>query len=280
MTIKTIAVGLMTAQEAEWLVPAACALAERFGAHLIGIHPAEPIVTNMALEASMGELAEPMFLDWQIEETAAIKARFAHFVGRSDFASEWRSQPVALPGAEEYLVDSCRSADLVILGQIDPKTGRRVHFRIQEHAIRQSGRPVLVIPQNHKLGALGQHLLIGWSNTREAIRAAHDALALAGAAAAVDILHVGPEPDAGDAQAAFRRDLAAALNRHGLKSSLLQRAIAQNGVGATLMQVAFEQGADLIVSGAFGHSRVYDFVIGAVTRSRLDGARVPVLFSK
>ncbi|MDP4034127.1 MAG: universal stress protein [Pseudorhodobacter sp.] len=280
MTIKTIAVGLMTAQEVEWLVPAACALAERHGAHLIGVHPAEPIVTYMALEASMGELAEPMFLDWQIEETAAIKARFQHFTGAGNFASEWRSQPVALPGAEEFLVDSCRSADLVILGQIDPKLGRRNHFRMQEYAIRQSGRPVLVIPQNYEAGQLGEHLLVGWSNTREAIRAVHDARALAGATAAVDILHVGPEPDEGDAHLAFRRDLAAALNRHGFKTRLLQRAIGPNGVGETLLQVAFEQGADLIVTGAFGHSRVYDFVIGAVTRSLLDTARVPVLFSK
>lgn len=276
MRIKTIAVGLLSAQEAEWLIPAACELATRYGAHLIGVRPVEPYMPYVALEVGMGEGSVPMFFEWQETETAAIKERFEHYTGQQNFASEWRAQPVTAVGAEEYLVDSIRAADLVVLGQVDPKAVRRDHSRMQEWAIRQAGRPVLMLPMGRKLGVLGKNVLIGWSNTREATRAAHDALDLMAKAAKVDILRVG---HGGGIQEDVCRDLAAMLDRHGMVPQILQREISET-VGETLTDVALQQGSDLIVTGAFGHSRLYDFVIGAATRSLLETMKVPVLFSK
>ncbi|MDO8313171.1 MAG: universal stress protein, partial [Sideroxyarcus sp.] len=105
---------------------------------------------------------------------------------------------------------------------------------------------------------------------------AHDSLDLMAKAARVDIVHVGSE---GGVQADVCRDLAAKLDRHGATTEILQRAVSES-VGETLMQAAFERGSDLIVTGAFGHSRLFDFVIGAVTRTLLEQMQVPVLFSK
>jgi nucleotide-binding universal stress UspA family protein len=221
-----------------------------------------------------------MFLDWQIEETAAIKAKFDHFTRLEDFVSGWREQDVTVIGAEDFLLNHLRAADLVLLGQVDPKTAQRDQTRLLEHVIRETGRPVLVLPQGKTDFGVAKHLLIGWSNTREATRAAHDALALLSPGAAVDILFVGTESNSTRGETVLREDLAAALDRHGFKVTMIDRPKAGSDTGDVLMEVAFQQGADLIASGAFGHSRVYDFVIGAVTRDLLEKSKVPVLFSK
>ncbi|MGO4917025.1 universal stress protein [Pseudogemmobacter sp. W21_MBD1_M6] len=280
MPIKTIAVGLMTAPEAEWLVPAACALAETWDAHLIGVHPVEPFVPYSGADMGVPDLVGPMFLEWQMEETAAIKKTFDHFTRLEDFVSGWREQDVTMIGAGDFLLNHLRAADLVVMGQVDPETGQRDQTRLQEQAIRESGRPVLVLPRGKTEFGVVRHLLIGWSNTREATRAAHEALALLSPGAAVDILFVGPEGNSTHGETVLRQDLAAALDRHGYKVNMITRPKAGSGTGDVLMEVAFEQGADLIASGAFGHSRAYDFVIGAVTRDLLEKAKVPVLFSK
>lgn len=280
MPIKTIAVGLLTAPEAEWLVPAACALAEKWQAHLTGVHPVEPFVPYAGADMGVPDLVGPMFLEWQIEETAAIKDRFDHFTRLQDFVSGWREQDVTMIGAGDFLLNHLRAADLVVLGQMDPETAQRDQSRLQELVIRQSGRPVLVLPPGKTDFGVAARLLIGWSNTREATRAAHEALALLSPGAAVDILFVGPEGTSTHGETALREDLAAALDRHGFKVNLINRPKAGSDTGDVLMQVAFERGADLIASGAFGHSRAYDFVIGAVTRDLLEKSKVPVLFSK
>ena len=74
--------------------------------------------------------------------------------------------------------------------------------------------------------------------------------------------------------------MAAALDRHGFKAEVVQRSKSSAKVTEILEREALERGADLIVTGAFGHSRIYDFVIGAVTLDLMRTAKVPVLFSR
>ena len=274
MQIKTIAVGVMSEPEAAWLLPAACDLAARLGAHLTCVHPVEPFVPSIAADAGVADIAAPVFLQWQQDETIAIKQRFDQLSAAAGVAAEWRSQALTAFGAEEFLTDATRAADLVVIGQGAPMDEPRDQARMQEYLIRHVGRPVLVLPLGYKTAPLGCHVLIGWSDTREANRAAHDVLEIAGPAAAADILHVGD----GDVATEVCADLAAMLDRHGLKAQIIERPVGES-IAETLKQAALEQGADMIVTGAFGHSRIYDFVVGAVTRNLLVGARLPVLFS-
>lgn len=280
MRCKTIALGLLSAEEAQWLVPQACAVAAQGGAHLIGVRPVEPFIPYVGFEGSAAMYSAPMFHEWQIEETREIRARFDHCTAREDFASEWRAQDVSLSGAEAFLVDNLRGADLAIMGQIDRRSDRHDHVRLQEQAIRQSGRPVLVMPPHHEPAPLGHRILIGWSNTREVARAAHDAIMLAEPGAQVDILFVSSGGGRDMPGAAYRQSLAAACDRHGLRTGIIERTPTAGNAGQTLLQVAAKTGADMIALGAFGHSRVYDFVLGAVTREMLDTANLPVLYAR
>ena len=74
--------------------------------------------------------------------------------------------------------------------------------------------------------------------------------------------------------------LSRALDRHGFKTEVVARTASRGQVAEELEEIAFEADADLIVTGAFGHSRLYDFVIGAVTLDLMRNSRLPVLFSR
>lgn len=280
MAIKTIVVGLMTVEDAEWLVPAACAIANAYGAHLIGVHPVEANLPYVSVDGMISDLSGPMFYEWQIEETAAIKATFDRLTRVEDFVAEWRTQDIGTGGSPEFLTSIARNADLVIIGQPDTGERRRDETALYEHVIRQSGRPVLMIPRGYVIDKIGQHFLLGWSDTDEAARALHDALTLAKPDAQIDILHVGQDGGESGAGPSARRDLAAALDRHGIKTKLITDTANAEGIAATLLRHAFEQGCDTVVAGAFGHSRTYDFVIGAVTRELMRKATLPILFAK
>ena len=280
MAIKTIVVGLMTPADAEWLVPAACAVANSYGAHLIGVHPVETKLPYVSMDGMVSDLSGPMFYDWQIEETTAIRDTFDRLTRVEDFVAEWRTQEVGTMGSADFLAGIARNADLVIVGQPDTGEARRDETALYEYVIRQSGRPVLVVPRGHVVETIGQHLLFGWSDTDEAARAVHDALTLAKQGAQFDILYVGQEGQDCDAGPSARRDLAAALDRHGIKTELIAVSADADGTAATLLRHATKRHCDTIVAGAFGHSRVYDFVIGALTHELMKTANLPILFAK
>jgi len=145
--------------------------------------------------------------------------------------------------------------------------------------IRDAGRPVIVVPRHFAGDRLGQKILIGWNGTREAVRAVHDARTLLRAGDSAHILRINDHSkDTG--LDATSNDLAAAFARHQIDTTLVERSWQHPGVAAALNKEAFEQGADLIAVGAFGHSRAYDLVIGAATRELLRKADMPVLFSR
>ncbi|WP_138933471.1 universal stress protein [Roseovarius arcticus] len=280
MAIKTIVVGLMTAEDAEWLVPAACAVANTYGSHLIGVHPVEANLPYVSVDGMVSDLSGPMFYDWQIEETAAIKATFDRLTRVEDFVAEWRTQDVRTTDAASFLTGIARNADLVMIGQPDTGENRRNETALYENVIRQSGRPVLMVPRGHVIESIGQHFLFGWSDTDEAARAVHDAMTLAKPDAQVDILYVGHDSQDSAAGPSARRDLAAAIDRHRIKTELITSSADAEGIAATLLRHAFERGCDTVVTGAFGHSRTYDFVIGAVTHELMEKATLPVLLAK
>ncbi|MGR3321805.1 MAG: universal stress protein [Pseudooceanicola sp.] len=277
MPPKTLALTLFSAEEAEWLLPAAVEVAAAFRAHLVGLFPDYEVLPYATMEGTASLNAMAALTERRIEERAAVESRFAEATRLQDFVSELRVQEGHRAGAEGFLAGNARGADLVLAGQIGSGSAP-VQRRLVEHLIRHSGRPVLVIPQGWEPGPVGRKVLLGWSDTREATRAAHDALAVAAPKAVIDILHAGTTGE--EPETAYRQDMAAAFDRLGHKVTVLERDAPSGGAGQTLLSVAVERGADMIAVGAFGHSRAYDFVIGAVTQHLLENAEIPVLFSR
>ncbi|WP_299961291.1 universal stress protein [uncultured Roseobacter sp.] len=278
MGIKTLLVCLTTAEHAETLLKLAVPLARKHNAHLIGLHTLQALVVYPGIAMHIPEPAFEAFNESQKIETAAIKAVFTKHTTNEDFQSEFRLVRADAVSANERLVESARTADLVIMARGDKEADRYEQRNAQSEVIQESGRPVIVVPPEYDGAEIGQNVLLGWSATREAARAAHDLLNVADDGATLTVLRVGSTPS--DAlEDSEGVDVAEMFSRHGMKPTLEHRNTAGDTVADVVGQVAFERGADLIVTGAFGHSKVYDFVIGATTYALLRDAKLPVMFS-
>jgi len=173
-----------------------------------------------------------------------------------------------------------RYVDLTILGQLNPDRGDANLIRPRpEHVTLASGRPVLVVPYTGHFETLGRRVLIGWNATREATRAVNDAMPLLMAADVVTVLTIDARegPDAhGELPGA---DISLHLARHGVKTTIECTVSAGIQAGEVLLSRAADLGADLLVIGAYGHSRVRELLLGGATRSILQSMTLPVLMS-
>lgn len=275
MAIKTIALCFTDAAQAETLIRAGAALAREKGAHLLGLHVMPDPQIYPAVSSHMTGEVLSQLRDRQRDAAREVQAVFDARVAAEGVAGEWRCLGAKYITPAERMVESVRVADMVMVGRPDGDcTGHG-----EAEIIRASGRPVLVIPPGWEPAPLGRAAVIGWSETREAARAAHDAVDLLEKGAEVTLLGVAKLPDR-DAHHYPAQDMATMLSRHGLRARVVHREAGSSKISEILEREAFQTGAGLIVTGAFGHSRAYDFVLGTVTWSLLRNARRPVLFSK
>jgi len=280
MAIKTILVCLTTEANADELMTAACILARRHNAHLVGLHTMEALLVYPGIAMHVPGPAFAQFNSSQKAQAKAIEQVFTAHTRAEDFVSEWRLVKAESSTAGDRIVESAHAADLLVMSQENPETDRADQADIQRRLIRDSGRPVLVIPHGYKTDEIGKNVLIGWSATREATRAAHDCLNILQKGAEVHLLSIADSTAQEEQAAITQNDLAATIARHDAGVNVVHRARGGSDITDILMQEAFERGADMAVTGAFGHSRFYDFVIGAATRELLQKMKIPVLFSK
>ncbi len=169
-----------------------------------------------------------------------------------------------------------RSADLIVIGP-SPRTGDAYVSLDPGEAILRLGRPALFVPGNVSV-LRAEHVVIAWKDVREARSAVQDALPLLHEAARVTVAEIC---EAGDEERTQARldDVAAYLAQHGIKGGprvILHR----EGFDADqLITLAQEEGADLLVTGAYGHSRLGEWVFGGVTRDLLAHSPICCLMS-
>ena len=123
------------------------------------------------------------------------------------------------------------------------------------------------------------NLLVAWNGSREAGRAVEEALPLMRASSAVTVLLVDPDDEFADVE--FAQDLVAHLGRHGLnaRTQVIRRELATLAVSDTILTQVAELDADLLVMGAYSHSRFREIILGGVTRDILRDMNVPVLMA-
>ena len=279
MGLKTLLVCLTTLQHTQTLMKLAVPLARKHNAHLIGLHTVEALMVYPGIAMHIPGPAFATFNESQKQEAATIKAVFDKLTENEDFPGEFRLVRAESASATERMIESAHTADLVIMAQEDKEADRYDQRDAPAQVIRKSGRPVIVVPHDYDGPGIGENILLGWSNTREAARAAHDLLGVASDEAVLTVLRVGNAVQ--DALKDFEGiELAEMYSRHGLKPTLEYRVPTGDDIAEVLNKAAFEKGADMIVTGAFGHSKVYDFVIGTTTYALLRDAKLPVMFSK
>lgn len=276
MSIKTIALVVFDSTEAEWLVEKAVILASSLGAHVLALHPysAAVFVAGMSAEP----MIFPTYHEWETGESDKIQALLETSAKNNDVQAEFRRQTL-LYGAEAFTLSNVRAADLVVMGTNGAASRSPDNRAIASQIIRNAGRPVLVLNPEVEFSGKAGKIVVGWSDTRETARAAHDALLLAKPRASIRVVSLMSRPE-DQRGLGGHEDFAAALDRLGFKATVIERMSTADNRAEELLRIATEEDADLLVTGAFGHSQVYDLVIGAVTRHLLENAKVSLLLSK
>lgn len=174
----------------------------------------------------------------------------------------------------EDMVDLARVHDLIVVPA--PETRGLEQSSIQA-AIFDSGRPVVLLPSRHKKLQWLDRLVVAWDYSREAARALSDALPLLCMAKQVHVLSVFGEKGIHTTCAA--NDLDKYLCAHNIKYVLHRETLRTSSISDFLMQYATDQNADMLVMGAYGHSRLREFVLGGATRGVLRDPLIPIFLS-
>jgi nucleotide-binding universal stress UspA family protein len=271
-SFATMMVHLDVERDCEQRVQLALALAGRFEATLIG-------VAGLPLRPAFAGGGVVVYREPSEEHCRAVSARLDE-MGRRFQAKgqhlkqvEWRA---ALELPYELLSREARAADLIIVGA--RHSGGSVDELVDPGAILlRAGRPILVTPATVGSPQL-RRVVVAWKDTRECRRAVRDALPFL--RKAEDVLIVGFDEGQSDNHAkGSLSDVVEYLRRHRVVAPREVWRRARGPVGAELLHLVRDEGADLIVAGGYGHSRLGEWIFGGVTHELLTATPVCCMLS-
>lgn len=277
MSYRTILVHADLSPHAPQRVRYAAELARKFDAHLVG--GAMTGVSRFLMPASLG-MAGPLIaeqIDLMRSNAGRALDQFDALAGQTGVASfERRLVHDDFDGGMEL---QARYADLVVVGQTDPDDSTPGAWGdLPEHVLLNSVRPVLVLPYAGQWRPTFGHTLLAWDGSMEATRAATAALPLLRESARVTVVVFNPERRPGVHGAQPGADLALFLSRHGVRADVSAQSVPLDA-GNALLSLACDTSADLLVMGAYGHSRFREMLLGGVSATILREMTVPVLMA-
>jgi len=260
MAIKHILVPVSGTDADEARLDEAIALAKASGADVTALHvKPRPAVYPVG---PAGDIPVTLIEEQEREIEARARRAEAKVLTKAEEARvdiEWHCEE---GDVASVIGTHARYADLIVAS---PDLTRDLVF--------ESGAPVLAFPKAAK-PARPKHALIAWNGSRESARAVHDVMPLIENIEQVDVLVIDPPEDR-----AIGADLARSLGRHGIAAEVRERKSEKRDVGELLLEEAKISGADLLVMGAYGHSRLREWVFGGATETALEEAAIPVLLS-
>jgi nucleotide-binding universal stress UspA family protein len=279
MSYKTILVCLNEIGRMQVLLNLATAIGQHQDSHVIGLYVIPAVQVFPAVGPGMSPQVIEDTRDYFRTRSEALRSQFDDFTRKQTFQSEWRLVESTSPLIADAVIEHGREADLVIVSQVDRDDNAGIELDFADRVVMESGRPVLVVPAFGDFGACGRRALVGWNGKREAARAAFDAVPILRQCEAVQVTWVDPQKSLDPKTSLPGAELATALSRHGIK--VTAEGLPANGIteGEALLSRVSDIGADLLVIGAYGHSRLREYVFGGVTRFILNAMTVPVLMS-
>jgi nucleotide-binding universal stress UspA family protein len=279
MAYKDLLVHLDDSKSWASRIEVAIGLAVRHDAHLTGFYP---IVEIPLLNYIRAEIPRDIRASMDAEAKAladAALARFRTAAERSGIAYDARTDHALDTTLARVVSMHARYADLVVLGQVNPAEPPNVGSDLPEQVVLASGRPVLVVPHVWAPGPLGDRVLIAWDASRAAARAVSDALPLLERAESVLVVSVNPKQTPLGHGELPSADIGLYLARHNVEVDVQFVETDRMDVGEALLSFAADRGCDLLVMGAYAHSRVRELVLGGATRTFLKSMTVPVLMA-
>ncbi len=272
MTYASVLVHVQATEGAE-RVACASHVARRFGATLVGLgsQGLPAILDSDPWGMASAQLIRDLIN--QIDQNMNL-AEAAFLSGGEEGARVWRTGPSA---PTEDLLRYAATVDLLVVSLTSDRDIIAQRAADAGQVIVSAGRPVLLAPEG-KTTFDPDTVVVAWKNAREARRATADAMPFLKSAREVILLVVG-DLATRDEDMAIAEDVAANLRRHGAPARTLWEGRADDRAAEVILACAAHNNAGLIVAGAYGHSRLGEWVFGGVTRSLLNQTDRFVLFS-
>jgi nucleotide-binding universal stress UspA family protein len=275
MSYKTIIVHLDAARRRRERLELAFKLAERFDAHLIGLFALDVLQMLTVPEAGPALFEEMLKQRRRLAAHAEDEFRGKMHKEQYTGKSEWRA---TLGDGFAALEFHAKCADLVVVGQPDPE-GDGLPPSFAHRLVMSIGRPVLYVPYAGRFEDCGKRVLVPWNASREAARAVKDALPFLREAEETEVVTFNPRKVFLDDSSLPDPDMGAYLARHGAKVRVANQPTSLDDIGALILSRAADNASDLIVMGAYGHSRLRETVLGGATREIFKSMTVPTLMS-
>ncbi len=281
MSYKNILVHIDDSEVCDQRVAAAVALAKRQGAMVTGI--------ALALESTIStyigiDIPSSLTEQQQALVEAASKSAAAKFEAAAEAAGvEYTSRIIHTPAskAPARLAFFARHADLTFLGQPNPQErGKAFYESLMDGVLQTSGRPVYIVPYIGRPNLKIRKAVIAWDGGKKSVRAVNDAIPLLQNRDEVVILVVNPKERGKEFGGKQGENIAAHLKRHGVNATVDYQVAPDLSVDTVILNYLSENSADLLVMGAYGHSRLRERTFGGVTDSILHHMTVPVLMSE
>jgi nucleotide-binding universal stress UspA family protein len=278
MDYKTILVHLDAGARSAERMEFAFALADRYDAHLVGLFALSAIRIPSTIRPDASEILVAEQSRQRAEASGRIEAAFRAAASRyGSVKAEWR---VSHEDALEAVRLNSRYSDLVIVGQHERDTERATGIAPEfvDELVVSCSRPVLLVPYAGHFSGSAKRALVAWNASTEASHAIAGALPLLASAERVNVIvfQAGSPGNHGEEPGA---DAALYLARHGVKASVSTYGSPGIDIGSQILTRAADLSVDLIVMGAYGHSRLRELVLGGATRTLLESMTAPVLMS-
>lgn len=275
--LKTILVSLNNIDALDRTLSAASAIALRHNCHVIGLYVIPSIIIY---SAPYGYGSGPQYVDrtnYFKSKASEVEQKFEDFVQRNGLKGEWRQVSSEGYFISHAIVEHGREADMILISNLTRNTVQEgLDVELCARVVQESGRPVLVVPGSAAKDFKVTSAMIGWDGSRESARAAFDAIPILQLAEQTSIVCINPRKEMEINDELPGTELAAALNRHDISVST-EMIKTRKRVGTALLERA--EKADLMVIGAYGHSRLRENILGGVTARTLKKMTCPVLMS-
>ncbi len=272
MAWVTLMVHVDTDEASDARLRLALRLREQLDATLIGVaaYAVRPplIYDGLMVDPQSAQI----MIDTINDDLRRLAAQF-HAKAGSGPRVEWRE---SLDFPTEAVTRKCRAADLLVIGR-DRSPGDVYRSLDPGSTILKAGRPVLAVPPGTD-SLQADRVLVAWKDTRESRRAVHDALPVLRGAKWVGLATISEAEDEARTLASLD-DVAAFLARHRIEVTAKIASRHGGSVAQELLRLIEQEHVDLIVSGAYGHTRLGEWMFGGVTRDLLSGSPVCCLFS-
>jgi len=273
--IKDVVVNLSSRSKQDFASDYAISTAAAFGAHVVGI----AFVYDAIIPDGMFGGVPVELIEMQREESGKLAAgavqRFQASAKKAGISVESRTMDATVGGGATVFAELARRFDLAVVGQAQEESSASDELMI-EAVLFETGRPILVVPYIQKQGLKLDRVMVCWDGGRAAARAIADAMPFLERAKAVELVIVTEEHKREEITGA---SMIEHLSRHGIAAKAKRMSRGDLSVDNVILSYAADSGADFMVMGGYGHSRLREFLLGGMTRGILNSMTIPVLMS-